>query len=182
MNNSADFPILEFLPAAGIEETTTSSSTLSLKQTFLSIARSQIGCCEQPRNSNRGKDIEKYLRSVGLPGGYSWCMAFVKWCMDQACLQTGRKNPMIITGGVLNQWNHIAGGYKFLTPLPGDIFIMDFGGGFGHTGIVEQVQQPWLSTIDGNSNDEGSRDGYKVCRRSRKMIQVKGFIRIDTNF
>jgi hypothetical protein len=178
MNNSEDFPILSSLPFQAKEISTVLTTAMPVTQTFLSVARSQLGCCEEPKNSNRGKDIEKYLRSVGLGGGYSWCMAFVKWCMDQACMQAGRKNPMVITGSVLKQWDHINNQCKFSTPQPGDIFIMDFGGGIGHTGIVENVQQPWLNTIDGNSNDEGSRDGYEVCRRKRNSSSMKGYIRI----
>jgi hypothetical protein len=68
---------------------------------------------------------------------------------------------------------------KFL-PLPGDIFIMDFGKGKGHTGFVESVNGDIIHTIEGNSNDDGNREGYEVCRKpgGRKISSIKGFIRV----
>ena len=39
----------------------------------------------------------------------------------------------------------------------GMIFTMDFGGGAGHTGLVESVDGGRLVTIEGNTNDDGSR-------------------------
>jgi hypothetical protein len=180
MNDSTAFPV--FPPfEADIQQTPAPSVDgikLSLAQRFLSVARSQLGVSEEPKGSNKGKQIEKYLKSVGLGGGYSWCMAFAKWCMDQACAEAKIKNPMYVTGGVLSQWNHIDAKYKASKPEPGDIFIMDFGGGLGHTGIVEKVEGKVLSTIEGNSNDEGSREGFEVCRRHRSADKMKGFIRI----
>jgi hypothetical protein len=55
---------------------------------------------------------------------------------------------------------------------------MDFGKGTGHTGIVERVVGTKIHTIEGNTNDEGSREGYEVCRRKREIKTIRGFIRI----
>jgi hypothetical protein len=175
MNNSESFPVLDFIPA---ESHTPQPHAKTITEKFLAVAQSQIGVSESPKGSNKGKEVEKYLKSVGLGGGYSWCMAFVKWCMDQACADLGAKNPMIVTGGVLAQWNKIMKCYRFNKPMAGDIFIMDFGKGLGHTGIVERVEGAIVHTIEGNSNDEGSREGYEVCRRIRKASAIIGYIRI----
>lgn len=61
---------------------------------------------------------------------------------------------------------------------PGFIFIMDFGGGVGHTGLVEKVLNGHLVTIEGNTNDGGSREGIGVFRRTgRKLASInKGFL------
>ena len=68
---------------------------------------------------------------------------------------------------------------KFTNPKPGDIFIMDYGKGLGHTGfVVEVLSNGNLKTIEGNTNDEGSSEGYEVCYRIRKQSQIKGYIRI----
>lgn len=141
-------------------------------------ATSQLGVTEIPKGSNSGPEVEIYLKSVGLGKGYSWCMAFVFWCVQQASTKASTTNPLKKTGGVLEQWNsrpklHVE------TPQPGDIFIMDFGHGKGHTGIVESVRQDGtIKTIEGNTNDDGSREGYEVCRRIRKISTCKGFLRI----
>lgn len=142
----------------------------------LQIAILQIGVSEDPKGSNSGPVINKYLESVGLNPGYSWCMAFIYWC----CKESNPNTQLVKTAGVLSQWNEIPPEYKFDSPLPGDIFIMDFGGGHGHTGFVEDVQGDIIHTIEGNSNEDGSREGYEVCRKpgGRHLSSIKGFIRV----
>ena len=80
----------------------------------------------------------------------------------------------------MGQWNEVAKQYKSKTPQVGSIFIMDYGKGLGHTGIVERIDGDTLYTIEGNTNDEGSREGYEVCRRTRKASKCVGFIHIDS--
>ncbi|WP_318546298.1 CHAP domain-containing protein [Flavobacterium columnare] len=56
---------------------------------------------------------------------------------------------------------------------------MDFGGGQGHTGFVEKVlANGKIQTIEGNTNADGSREGFAVCRRIRSINQIKGFIKL----
>lgn len=150
---------------------------------LLKKAISQLGKEEVPRGSNWGADVKKYLNSVGINFPASWCLAFVYWCAKEACAESGEKNPLIKTGGVLAQWNRIPKQYKVPVnekPQPEDIFIMDFGHGLGHTGIVERVEDEAIHTIEGNTNDTGSREGYEVCRRTRQKSKINGYIRIKT--
>ena len=145
------------------------------KETILS-AVTQIGVEEVPKGSNAGADVEKYLKSVGLGKGYSWCMAFVYWNVLQACAKLSMPNPLLKTGGVLAQYNYPKS-KRFTAPQAGDIFIMDFGKGTGHTGIVEYVLNDTIHTIEGNTNDSGSREGIEVCRRQRPKAKIKGYLR-----
>lgn len=157
----------------------------------LEIAVSQIGVLEKPLGSNRGKEVEEYLGSVGLGGGYPWCMAFVYWCFEQAAQKLKINNPAVKTGGVLNHW--VEAGRRNLPRIPmeqarnnpalvvpGMIFIIDTGdpGGAGHTGFVEMVEGGMLTTIEGNTNKGGSSEGIGVFRRkARKIPSInKGFI------
>lgn len=144
-------------------------------------AIAEIGKEEIPRGSNWGEHVQKYLKSVGINFPASWCMAFVYWCFEEWELISGIQNPLIKTGGVLHMWNTIPAKYKIvkgISALPGDIFIMDFGKGLGHTGFVEFIEDGILHTIEGNTNDTGSREGYEVCRRTRNTSAIKGYIRI----
>jgi hypothetical protein len=140
----------------------------------LDVAISQLGVHEQPKGSNSGPEVDEYLKSVGIGFPAAWCMAFVYWCVKKS----GIKNPLIRSGGVLSQWNVVDKKYKFAKPQVGDIFIMDYGKGLGHTGFVERVEGLIIHTIEGNTNDEGSREGYEVCRRTREISKCRGFIRI----
>ena len=62
---------------------------------------------------------------------------------------------------------------------PGMIFVLDTGGGAGHTGLVEAIDGGRLITLEGNTNDGGSREGVGVFRRNgRKIVNInRGFIR-----
>lgn len=153
-------------------------TTAILVQSFLDVALSQLGVEEQPRGSNSGPQINQYLRSVGLGAGFSWCMSFVYWCAQQAAERQGKANPLYKTGGVLDQWYkskqlRVAG-----LPKSGDIFIMDFGSGLGHTGIVKNVGPTRIDTIEGNATLlTGSREGYQVCQKNRAQSAMLGYLR-----
>jgi hypothetical protein len=149
----------------------------TLGKKTIEVAITQLGVEEIPKGSNAGPEVEIYLKSVGLGKGYSWCMAFVYWCVQQSSIKTSIKNPLKKTGGVLVQYNSSVA-LVTQTPQPGDIFIMDLGKGLGHTGIVEKVEKDLIHTIEGNTNDEGSREGYKVCRKKRKTKTIKAYLRL----
>lgn len=166
-----------------------------LSNKSLEIAISQIGKEENPRGSNWGKagdPVPAYLASVGLKFPASWCMAFMYWCVDQAVgvlVKAGTAkfinvlqsyNPLYHTGGVLDQWKYIRPEYKVTeAPQPGDIFIMDLGHGLGHTGMIESIDADGtLHTIEGNTNDTGSREGYEVARKVRhNQKPIIGYLR-----
>jgi hypothetical protein len=147
---------------------------------LIEIAQTQLGLEEVPRGSNWGDVVKQYLSSVGIDFPASWCMAFVYWVTDKRAKELGVANPLIKTGGVLRQWNEINPNYKVKVPQVGDIFIMDFGQGHGHTGFVTGVVGNRIETIEGNSNDDGSREGYEVCAKpgGRQISSIKGFIRL----
>jgi len=150
----------------------------------LEAAISKIGVEEVPRGSNWGKDVQEFLLSVKIKFPASWCQAFVYWCYKKGFGDA--QNPCVQTGGVLDCWNRSIKQNKITVAqaqanpaliLPGYQFIMDFGNGLGHTGIVEKVEGGKVYTIEGNTNDTGSREGYAVCRRVRKVSDMKGFIK-----
>lgn len=157
-------------------------NTATLAQRSLCIALSHNGVREIPKNSNSGPEVNLYLKSIGLNPGYPWCMAFIYWVVNKAAAEMGIKNPLVKTGGVLRQWNETTCKKIKTTaatiPQPGDIFILEFSKGNGHTGFVEKVAGGMIHTIEGNTNDDGSREGYEVAKRVRKISSCKGFIRL----
>jgi hypothetical protein len=204
----ARFPDVEGLPlvvdgkvgsitwAALFGEMTVPSSDVApspLLEKALEIAESQVGVMEQPPGSNRGPEVDEYVRRVGLnpKGHFAWCVAFLYFCFDEAALKLGRSNPVIKTAGVLDHWAkagqqsipRITRAKAVQNPglvLPGHIFIIDTGapGGGGHSGVVLEVAGGKIVTIEGNTNADGSAEGIGVFRRaSRKIAQInKGFI------
>ena len=163
----------------------------SLATAALAFAVEEIGQMEDPAGSNRGVKVDEYARTVGLrpESALPWCAAFVYWCFKQAADTDAVTNPVIKTAGVLDHWNkagtrgvrRVLGATAKNSPelvQPGFVFIMDFGNGAGHTGIIESVDGGRLTTIEGNTNDGGSREGVGVFRRSeRKIASInKGFL------
>lgn len=164
-----------------------------LVKAAIEFANTQIGVREKPLGSNRGPEVDQYLRAVGLTpagGDFPWCVAFTHFCYMKAAAALGQDNPHIKTAGVLDHWNRagrkpgvlrVTNAQAVADPglvKPGSLFIMDFGGGAGHTGIVIESVNSRLVTIEGNTNDGGSRNGIGVFRReARKINQInKGFI------
>lgn len=147
----------------------------SLRTRATAVAISQDGVKE--RGNNSGPAVNAFLASVGLNPGYSWCMAFVYWCFGQAADSLGVKNPLVRTGGCMRQWNETRCYKTTNDPQTGDIFIMDLGGGAGHTGIVVAVERDVIHTIEGNTNNNGSANGDGVYTRIRQRNRIKGYIR-----
>jgi hypothetical protein len=143
---------------------------------------------EIPPNTNRGPDVEAYLASVGLGKGNPWCCAFTYWCFEQAAKAQGRANPMVHTGGCLAHWNGaLSVGAARIGKVdavnnpallqPGMLFIMDFGGGKGHTGFIVAVRGGLIDTVEGNTDASMTREGGGVYRLTRKLAEVnKGYI------
>ena len=150
---------------------------MNLSQKSLEFAISQIGQQEKPLGSNWGEPIKSYLASVGIGFPASWCMAFVYWCFKKASEDLKIKNTAVKTGGVLKAWNDAPKEIKSSVPTVGSVFIMDYGKGLGHTGIVEKFDDTNVYTIEGNTNDTGSREGIEVCRRTRKRSAIKGYLK-----
>ncbi len=150
-----------------------------LAQRALEIAVTQIGQEEHPRGSNWGHPVQDYLASVGIYFPAAWCAAIVFWCYEHASQQLGYSNPLPKTGGVLHMYAQSPSSHQPMLPEPGDIGVMDFGGGLGHMFFIESVQGSILHTIEGNTNTDGSREGYAMERKTRgiKNPRIKGYLR-----
>ncbi len=160
----------------------------------LEFATGEIGVCEEPPGSNRGKRIGEYQRAVGIDPGEPWCVAFVYFCFAGAALALKTKNPLDTgdcrTGSVLDLWNRArrAPNTRFVVRedalddpaklVPGMVFVISTGGGHGHVGFVTKVNGNRLETIEGNTNDGGSREGIGVFLRTGRTIDSinRGFI------
>jgi hypothetical protein len=165
----------------------------ALTRAAIDFAKTQIGVMEKPIGSNRGPEVDDYLRAVALnpaQGSFAWCVAFTYFCYKKAAEILGLQNPHIETAGVLDHWNkagrkpkvvRVTNAKAVADPAlvkPGSLFIIDFGQGKGHSGMVIEVANGRLVTIEGNTNDNGSRNGVGVfLRDARKISKInKGFI------
>lgn len=144
------------------------------------IALQQNGVHET--GNNTGREVNQYLRSIGLGPGNPWCAAFVYWCIDEAAGDVDLENPFIKTGfcPTIANWARQQG-ILHSTPEPGDVFLRygTVSGEFRacHTGFVTRVEGGQYATIEGNTNTGGSREGIGVFKRLRPINEGYKFVR-----
>ncbi len=157
----------------------------ALVEAVLDIAAGEVGVLEQPLGSNRGPKVDEYIRNIGLDpaaDSYPWCMCFVYWCYTQAAQRTGAPNLVPKNASVHGAWEKSQGkpgvtvvqaaqaGSDPALVKPGMVFFIDTGNSHGHVGLVTANVNSFLETIEGNTNDNGSREGIGVFRRSRRRV------------
>jgi hypothetical protein len=163
-----------------------------LLKKVLTVAAGEIGTMEVPPGSNRGPEVDLYIKTTGLDpaGHFAWCACFVYWCFNKASGALDVTNPCPKTAGVLAHWadaNDVANARRILPSeaqsepsliVPGTLFLLRTSGTAGHIGFIEAVHGNQLTTIEGNTNDGGSREGVGVYRRTTRTIgQVNlGFV------
>lgn len=152
-----------------------------LNERALQIASLLVGVREE-RGPNDGVMVEAFQKDTGNHVGDSWCMSFAYWCYDEAAHSLGVKNPLIPTGGSLDQLNRtkcrIIPSAEYIDPQPGDIGILDHGGGKGHTYLVKGPGGSGVvDTVEGNSNTDGSSNGNGAYARQRIINKAKAYIR-----
>lgn len=137
---------------------------------------------------NRGADVEKYQACVGLRPGDPWCAAFVSWCWLEAHeLQSA---PWCSGSAVtiFHKGTRKGASAEVVYPdspdlaarvRPGMIWVRaknpdgarSAARGIwvqGHCGIVVAVDATGFTSIEGNTNSAGSRDGDGVYKKLHK--------------
>jgi len=164
--------------------TKTKAASPLLKK-VLTVAAGEIGTMEVPPGSNRGPEVDIYIKTTGLDpaGHFAWCTCFVYWCFNNASGKLDVPNPCPKTAGVLAHWaaaNKVTSARRILPEeaqaepsliVPGTLFLLRTSGTAGHIGFIEEVRGNQLTTIEGNTNDGGSREGIGVYRRTTRTIR-----------
>jgi hypothetical protein len=126
---------------------------------------------------NHGQTVEWLLHEVGLPPGDPWCAAYVShvgyWSQYNPI--THQSHWPLPRTGACAVLGDFAATHAMLqaTPQRGDIFLLYVPtlGRFAHTGIILDVCETpttyLCTTIEGNTTDDGSRDGWKSCIKQR---------------
>lgn len=134
---------------------------------------------EEPINSNRSTEIDYWLKQLGVPLGLPWCAAYVTYCGVTAM---GNAWPVLRSASVqaIVTWYEGKGKKLSDTPQPGDLMVIYYTNlnRYGHIGIVNTVSPNGTFTCwEGNTNTDGSRDGYKVALQNRKVGPRMKFLR-----
>ena len=154
-----------------------SPSQQALGKLVVAYARQHLR--QHPREiggQNRGPWVRLYMN--GHEGNdYPWCAGFVSFVLKQACntldvplpirpsfscdfLATDAKQKGRFIGEKdASRKKKVKSGSIFLVRRTPTDWV--------HTGFVLNPGEETFQTIEGNTNDEGSREGYEVCKRVR---------------
>lgn len=144
---------------------------------ILAMARSQIGYQANPTNNYNKYNKDYY----GYECGYAWCVVFV-WDVFRMCnlsnlFYGGKKTASC--GTLFNYYKSLGETVTSKIPQPGDLVEFQFNGvAHCHIGICESFDGQYVTTIDGNTCEDGDEaNGMKVMRRKRDKKYIWGVIR-----
>jgi hypothetical protein len=168
------------------------------------IALSHVGQMEI--TGNKGfvdPEFEKRMREVGFQSGHSWCVYFAELCAKEAFPDRYTEFDKLFTPNAMATLERFRkAGYKIHTEPKADTvviwqkyhkgepqFVQDGNTTWwlGHAGICVKAVNSWIfNSVEGNTNDGGSREGDRVAHKfGRKCLakvttglKVVGFIEI----
>lgn len=144
-----------------------------LREKVIRTAESQLYVREKT-GKNDGKEVERYLRNVGLGKGYAWCAAFVAWCHDQNSIPNAQSaySPDWFRSNVVYERMRLEN-MGFISK-PGQVFGLYFEskGRVAHVGMITGETKFSYTTIEGNTDDGGSREGDGVYARIRNKRSI----------
>jgi hypothetical protein len=138
---------------------------------------SQVGV-KETLGANDGKEIRAYLKVTGFKQPVPWCAAFVSYCLTS----NGIDNPKTAWSPA---W--FADARKLVDPVKlkpekADVFGVYFASHrrIAHVGFIHSWPPgDYFISVEGNTNDNGSREGdgvYKKRRIKRNAYKISRWI------
>jgi|GEM_PF-1054531 len=156
-----------------------------IPELLATILAAEIGVREIPRNSNRGLRVEEYQAASWLEGtGWPWCAAFIGWGLLKVAETVALPFERPQTAGAWDyeRWAREQSGKGVTIHKPrksikrGDIVVFTFS----HIGLaIADEKNGYVSTVEGNTDLNGSREGGGVYRRHRPTSLVRSNIRLS---
>jgi hypothetical protein len=128
---------------------------------------------------NDGAWVEAIQRVTGNKKGDAWCASYVSVAL--ALHYGGSKaNPLPMTASCDELLEFARKkGWLSETPKVGAVgLVMKNETDAVHTFLVTDVKRLSIHTIEGNTNEEGARDGYGVFEKSRFRLPGRGLLYI----
>ena len=164
---------------------------IQLSDAILSVAKQHLS--QHPvevGGQNRGPWVRVYMGGHQGPE-WLWCAGFVTFVMNQACTQLGRTMPiegsyscdslayqakhagLFVKGATMENgsvtWGELGAAQVFLVRRTATDWV--------HTGFSFEGAETVFSTVEGNTDRDGSSNGFEVAMRTRS-IPNKDFIRL----
>lgn len=143
---------------------------------------------------SNGSDFGKKLHAVGQKDGDPWCALFCELVFKEAYPERFTELDKLFSASAVQTYKNFTRGGGYMEnnlPKEGNLVIWQmYKDGKpqwqGHAGIVYQLKSTWeFTSIEGNTNEAGSREGVTVAIKDRKVLKdvwnglkVLGFIQI----
>jgi hypothetical protein len=159
--------------------------------TLSEVARQYVGKTEKPGNKGFNDLVfETKMISVGFASGQAWCSYFAELVAKEALpTKAVELNKHFSASAVQTFKNFTDAGYQISKiPVKDSVVIwQNYKDGkpqwTGHAGIVSNVlSKTSFQSIEGNTNDNGGREGYIVAEKTRTIatrkdgLDILGFI------
>lgn len=154
--------------------TSSAQQSYKLRDDIQKTYTSQIGIRELS-GKNDGIQVEKYLNYVWLKKGQPWCAAFVSWVYGQNGIKKARSGGCVYLmeqGVVIYKSAKVVANRS--SPMHGDVFFIWYANKnrVAHTGFIDKWTDDVVTTVEGNTNAAGSREGDGVYRKKRLKRQI----------
>lgn len=131
---------------------------------------------EDPGHNNTGPEVNRILQAVGLDPGNPWCISTPAcYLIDSGVNRDKLPDLAGLVHGLSGSWADWA--HKehrvIVKPKRFCVGLIFHGPRSGHgVVLVGPGKKPgdWR-TLEGNSNDDGSREGYEICRLERSVAK-----------
>lgn len=155
-------------------------TTQSQQQKVIAAIKGQVGYHEG-RSGGHWNNVEKFAAQV--PGlkwvseqGQPWCAVFAAWGFGKGGLVGGKDYPVTASCDVGGNWYKARKRWSEYPAIGAQVF---FGSprDLNHTGIVVAYNATTITTVEGNTNDSGSREGDGVYLKThrRRDVNVVGY-------
>jgi hypothetical protein len=140
-------------------------------------AKAHIGLREDPKGSNDGRALRSYLKGTNFEPGQAWCLYFAETAVKNAWPKGSPLPTQILWTGSTEQLRAHAAKLGKLIPTSqgvskGSIMLLLKPSGVAHhAGIVvgEGAEPGTIYTIEGNTNGDGSSEGFEVLLKTRHI-------------
>lgn len=147
---------------------------------LISICTAMDGTREVPVDSNRGKQVQEFQAATSLEGtGWAWCAAFICWGFKKLGeeMKLPFDRPTTAAAWGFEEWARDEG-LKLYKPrtkiLGGDIVMFTFS----HIGLaIADEKNGSVKTVEGNTNQSGSREGGGVYIQNRAVSLIRSHVR-----
>jgi hypothetical protein len=123
------------------------------RQIFIEVVKACVGIHEI--SPNKGVEVELFQKTVSIPPGSSWCMAFLQTCLAYTEKKTGIVSPIVASGLCTSVWSDTPQEQRVqFIPLAGAIAIWKHENEptKGHTGMILDCDGLTFHAIEGNTS------------------------------